>query len=192
MEIASLENHARKLKNLVRTARIDLELLDETWSNGLYQGLQAEDLDTLERYLKNSLICEDPAVGICSKDLALLESFGVEVAHDINVENLASIPGLTEKQVYDLLNWKAAKKSMFYADLSTKEKNEITSGIDLDYLAKKIPIQAEIIVFRQSLDQCLMVGKSKISEINLKHQEMWNDHQNLIKQWNTINSVYRR
>jgi hypothetical protein len=47
MEIASLENHARKLKNLVRTARIDLELLDETWSNGLYQGLQAEDLEPI-------------------------------------------------------------------------------------------------------------------------------------------------
>jgi DNA-binding helix-hairpin-helix protein with protein kinase domain len=171
-EIEAIEKRAAILKSIARKARIELELLDGLWCATLGPGDQGASNATLDEQLEDELICEYQIFGIESAERTLLESFGVEAASDVTCEKLRSIPGLKKEHVFQLLAWKSSKVSMLLKDGAERKAKEFTNHIDIEYLAKKIPIQAELLALRGSLDSCLAIAKARIDEINAEHQQL--------------------
>jgi len=190
VEIAAIEKRAEALKSLAREARIELELLDKAWRWSSGHENRKSPASTLEDDLADVLICEDRILGINSADLILLESFGVEAASDVSKEKLESIPGLTKNLISDLLAWKQTKTSILVENPDRIFSSAFHHRIDVNYLKKKIPIQAEIIAFRHSLEKTLASGRARVDEINAKQQSLLGNLQKANKEILDIRNRY--
>jgi DNA-binding helix-hairpin-helix protein with protein kinase domain len=168
--------NSRELKRLERDAdgevqrrqdAFDKQLADLAWCKQRLAKLQSEehfelqDLELharerqLEEYLEGLFIRDAKIDGIGRSRVAILESYGIETAHDVDADIISLIPGFGPMLTGNLLAWRALHESRFQFNPA--------KGVPP---ADVVRIRSRYRQMRFSLEQRLAAGRKELTEIS--------------------------
>ena len=140
-----LQQHAFfLLRKRLRAARTEYESLAEAFLRAqqvLKDQLRARQL---EKFLDGFFVSDTtiPSIGVTRR--AMLLSFGIETAADIEVERLRYIPSFSPKVRYELLDWRQRLQAWFVFDANQGVDPQDVLRLKHQFARKRTRLQSEL------------------------------------------------
>ncbi len=132
------------LRQRLRQARAEYESMSEQFlraQKGLKDQLRQRQLQKfLDGFLVNDTTI--PNIGLTRR--AMLLSFGVETAADVEAQRIRVIPGFSEKLSYELLDWRERLQAWFVFDAKQGVDPQDITALKQKFAFKRTQLQAEL------------------------------------------------
>ena len=127
-------------------------------------GLQELERDRfkqrLEEYLENFFIEHATIPGIGPGRKAMLESYGIETAADVEKQRIVFVPGFGPAMAEKLIEWRRETERGFHFDPS--------KGVDPQ---KIVAIDRDIATQKKKIEQGLIAGSNDLAQIKRKTEQ---------------------